>query len=190
MLFDQPEQLEPDQVLAWHALCRAGLDQERLKIRACLLNQSSFPSYVASILLGADSDEVDFYFADCRDELDLSAVLTLIAAAEGRIRLDAKRRVDATGNTGANTLAGRLNVLFSDADKDWAVPLYESGIMEAWKSYTATLTKVTSQDQARILTCIGKLKEMLPVRHWVAHGRYYELRGGIKDILQLTSQKQ
>jgi hypothetical protein len=181
MLFDQPEHLEPNQVLAWHALCHAGLEEQRAKIRKCLLNQSPLPSYVASILFGADSDQVDSYFADCREELDLTVVLTLIAAAEGRIRLDAKRRLGASGNAGFNMLAGRLKVLFSEANKDWTVPLYESGILEAWKSYIATLTTITVQDRDRILTCIGKLKDMLPVRHWVAHGRYYKLRRGIKS---------
>ena len=52
--------------------------------------------------------------------------------------------------------------------------------MDAWKDYTATLAAIPPQDQARILTCIGKFKDVLRVRHWVAHGRYWELPGGIK----------
>jgi len=76
-------------------------------------------------------------------------------------------------------LTGRLSLLFSMAGDDRAVPLYERGIMEAWKDYTATLSAISAQDQDRIRTCIGGLKDVLRVRHWVAHGRYWELRGGI-----------
>jgi hypothetical protein len=43
MLFDQPETLEPDKVLDWHALCTAGLDQERRTVRERLLTQSPIP---------------------------------------------------------------------------------------------------------------------------------------------------
>jgi hypothetical protein len=119
----------------------------------------------------------------------LTVVLTLIAAAEGRIRLDARRRVNTKAHAGTDQLAGRLKVLFSGADKDWAVPLYESGIMEAWKEYTAALTSIPEQDKDRIRTCIGRLKDMLHVRHWVAHGRYWKLSGGIERYPPATVAK-
>jgi hypothetical protein len=179
MLFDQPETLAPGNVLDWHALCTAGLDQERRTVRERLLTQSPIPEYLSAVFpVGTESDEIDSYFASCRQELDLSVVLTLIAAAEGRIRLDARRRVNANAHAGSDQLAGRLKLLFSGADNDWAVPLYESGIMEAWKEYTATLPSIPEQDKDRIRTCIGRLKDMLRVRHWVAHGRYWKLSGG------------
>jgi hypothetical protein len=189
MLFDQPEKLQPDDVLDWHALCAAGLDCERLNVRECLLNQSPVPAYLRDALQGATSKEVDSYFLSCKQELDLAVVLTLIAAAEARIRLDARRRVEATANAGNNTLAGRLKLLRAGVNKDWAVPLYEDGILDAWKDYTATLAAIPGQDQARIRTCIGNLKNMLHVRHWVAHGRYWELRNGIGHYPPVTVAK-
>lgn len=177
MLFDQPERLEPDEVLNWRALCTSGLERERANVCTCLLGSSPIPAYLVDALQGATSNGVDSYFTSCNQELDLSAVLTLIAAAEARIRLDAKRRTQASAGT--NVLTGRLSLLFSMAGDDRAVPLYERGIMEAWKDYTATLSAISAQDQDRIRTCIGGLKDVLRVRHWVAHGRYWELRGGI-----------
>ena len=131
---------------------------------------SAVPAYLADALRGATSNEVDSHFTSCNQELDLSVVLTLIAAAEARIRLDARRRTQTSAGT--NVLTGRLRLLFSRVDNDWAVPLYEVGIMEAWKDYTATLTGISAQDQDRIRTCIGRLKKVLRVRHWVAHLSY------------------
>ena len=59
MLFDQPENLEPDDVLDWHALCNAGLDRERSNVRQCLLNQSPVPTYLSDALHAATSELVE-----------------------------------------------------------------------------------------------------------------------------------
>lgn len=182
MLFDQPETLEPDDILDWHALCTAGLRRERLDAHTCLESSAPLPSYLANALVGATNTEIDRYFKSCQQELDLSAVLTLIAGAEARIRLDAQRRT----HPSANTLAGRLTFLQSQAVRVWGVPLYKGGILDAWKNHVGTLTNLSPRERSRILTAIGGLKDVLRVRHWVAHGRYWQLNRNIESYPPTT----
>lgn len=176
MLFDQPETLEPNDVLDWHALCAAGLIRERKYAYGCLQDQTPLPAYLVNALpVGATKAEIDLYFKSCQQELELSTVLTLIAGAEARVRLDAQQRA----HPSANALAGRLALLQSQAAQDWGVPLYEAGIMDAWKNHVGTLTGLSQKERDRILTAIGGFKDVLRVRHWVAHGRYWQLRRDI-----------
>jgi hypothetical protein len=176
MLFDQPEILEPNDVLDWHALCAAGLIRERQHAYWCLQDQNPLPAYLANALpVGATKAEIDLYFKSCQQELDLSTVLTLIAGAEARVRLDAQQRA----RSSANALAGRLALLQSQAAQDWGVPLHETGIMDAWKNHVGTLTGLSQKERDRILTAIGGFRDVLRVRHWVAHGRYWQLQRDI-----------
>ena len=108
--------------------------------------------------------------------MDLSAILTLIAGAEARIRLDARQRMKGSG-----PLAMKLAFLSGNARSEWGIPLYENGIMDAWKDQVSllSLSGLPQADRDRFLTNIGRFKEVLTVRHWVAHGRYWELKRNI-----------
>ena len=79
-----------------------------------------------------------------------------------------------------DTLARRLKLLNDNAEKDYRIPLYDEGIMEAWKTFVATITVLPAKNRDRLLSAIGGLKGLQPLRHWIAHGRYWELPGGIK----------
>jgi hypothetical protein len=93
MLFDEPATLEPDDILAWYELCSEGLERERQDTHRRLSLREEMPSHLSDILpIGATQSEIDDYFSSCQEELDLSAVLTLAASAEARIRLDAALR--------------------------------------------------------------------------------------------------
>lgn len=176
MLFDHPETLEPEAILDWHSLCTNSLDQELRRVHLALLNGTSLASYLENALpIGSSLQDADTYFDACKDELDLAANLALIAAAEARIRLDLERRCHDKDN-----LAQRLKRLKTNADKDYQIALYDNGIMDAWKDCVASFTALSHKDRDRLLSGIGGLKSVLPVRHWVAHGRYWELQGGIK----------
>jgi len=176
MLFDHPETLEPEAILHWHSLCTNSLDQELRRVHLALLNGTTLASYLEGVLpIGSSLHDTDTYFEACKDELDLAANLALIAAAEARIRLDLERRCQDKDN-----LAQRLKLLKTNADKDYQIALYDNGIMDAWKDCVASLTALSDKDRDRHLSGIGGLKSVLPVRHWVAHGRYWELQGGIK----------
>jgi hypothetical protein len=176
MLFDQPKTLEPDAVINWHSLCTHRLDQELRRVRANMLSGLNVEPHLRDALpVGSGPQDADAYFEACKQEIDLAAVITLVAAAEARIRLDVEQRCKGSGD-----FAARLILLTKSADKEYQVALYENGIMDAWKDCVGSLTNVQQKDRERLLTGIGGFKSLLPVRHWVAHGRYWPLRGGVK----------
>jgi hypothetical protein len=111
MLFDDPGALDPEAVVWWHTLCTQALVRERQELRRVFALREPPPSYLPIHLdLGATEAEIDNYFRQCQEELDVSAVFNLIAAAEGRIRLDLRERVNAHQDQLGmrSTIEGRL----------------------------------------------------------------------------------
>jgi hypothetical protein len=181
MLFDDPASLEPDDVLAWFNLCSAGLAREEKEAHRLLgaeIDAAQLTQLFSAFGIGASGEEIGEYFMACRRELELSAVFTLTASAEARIRLDAGLRIEAN----KDDLAQRLSRLRSAVRTDWRIPLYEEGIVEAWKTYIGSLSDLQKLDRARLLTAIGRFRNLLDLRHWVAHGRYWELQRGVEKF--------
>jgi hypothetical protein len=179
MLFDAPASLEPIDVLNWLDVCNAGLDCEERDAHQLLQKDLELPSHLVDALgVAASRKDLDEYFVASRRELELSAVFTLIAAAEARVRQDAALRMKANGDD----LANRLRLLLSNANMEWTIPLYEGGILDEWKRYIGSLTDLLRLDQARLLSAIGRFKNLLNIRHWVAHGRYWELKWNIEHF--------
>jgi hypothetical protein len=166
--------LDPEEVLDWYDLCSGALALQQIEIRQQLAAQQPPPNYLPDDLWFAPEAEIENYFKECQEELDLAAVFALIASAEARIRVDALAR--ATQPT--DEVGKRVGVLLGKFDQSWRIPLYEDGIMEAWKGQVAACAQ---GERAHILTAIGKLKELLPLRHWVAHGRYFELSRSVSS---------
>ena len=83
--------------------------------------------------------------------------------------------------TKGNQLSGRLSVLFKSTSPSWKVPLYEGGILDEWKRYIQNEPNIPVADRDRMIGDIGKYKELLPIRHWVGHGRYWLLQRAIKS---------
>ena len=159
MLFDKPRELAPGDVLRWLNVCNSGVALEEENVRRPLAE-------------GGGKARVGAYFSACRRELQLAAVFTLIAAAEGRIRLDAQTRSQQM----ADSLSRRLTVLRAKVRFPWQVPLYDHGIIDAWKMYIGSLATIPQPERVRLLTDIGQLSNLLAIRHWVAHGRYWSLQ--------------
>lgn len=87
MLFDAPASLEPIDVLNWLDVCNAGLDCEERDAHLLLQKDLELPSHLVDALgVAASRKDLDEYFVASRRELELSAVFTLIAAAEARVR--------------------------------------------------------------------------------------------------------
>jgi len=171
MLFNDPEDLDPDEILDWLDFCSHGLEQTRQVVLATLPHGNLPPGISAESLIGLSVSEIDEFFDSCQDELDLFAILALIASIEAKIRMDAEKR----HRTKDNPLSSRLSILFNKKDDPWRIPLYENGILEEWKWYIANGLNLSSSDSARMIGNIGKLKELLDIRHWVAHGRSWTL---------------
>jgi hypothetical protein len=166
MLFDEPASLEPGDVLNWFDLCSAGLAREEQEAYRLLGAEPELPqpAFVLDVLgVGASIEDIRKYFMARRQELELAAVLALTAAAEARIRLDAAVRMQEN----KDDLAQRLRLLGSNARTEWRIPLYEEGIVDAWKTYIGSLTHLLRLDRARLLTAVGRFRNLLDIRHWV-----------------------
>lgn len=175
MLFDNPGTLDPDEILDWLNVCSISLDKERRQALALMPLGKPLPSHIAVLFSnGATVADVETYFSSAQVELNLAAVLTLAASIEARIRLDANRRCVAD----PTDLGKRLKFLRNAARTAWGVPFYDEGIMDAWKAFVGTLTSLPQKEIAQLKTHIGNLKDVLNIRHWVAHGRYWELTRG------------
>jgi hypothetical protein len=178
MLFDDPAKLAPDEIREWFGFCSYGLNQTRRLCRDALPKGVVPPGISTDSLVELTPSEIDAYFDSCQRELDLFTILALIASIEAKIRMDAKKRYRTKGNK----LSGRLLILFKEKKTKhlWKVPLYESGILEAWKWYIQIGLRISSSEKDRLIGKIGKFKELLRIRHWVAHGRYWPLQLNIK----------
>jgi hypothetical protein len=177
MLFDDPSNLTPDEILDWLGLCSHGLELTRQEVRAAALSGALPPGIAAGSLVGLNLSEIEAYFDSCQTELDLFAVLALIASIEAKIRVDAGMRHLAKGNQ----LSGRLSVLFSFSSPPWKVPLYDGGILDEWKRYIQNEPSIPVSDRRRMIGDIGRYKDLLPIRHWIGHGRYWPLQRAIKS---------
>jgi hypothetical protein len=86
----------------------------------------------------------------------------------------------------SNVMVGRLSVLYANAPHSWGVRLYDGGIMDAWKDLIGNLAQISSNGKARMRSSIGRFKEALALRHWIAHGRYWNLKRGVETFPPVT----
>ncbi|MET3431687.1 hypothetical protein ABIC71_001165 [Herbaspirillum seropedicae] len=167
MLFSDPSGFFPEDILDWLSVCIDGLYKERSSVLDAVKKAKTEGAAVPPTFLGMTPDEVQDYFRSAERELEIAAVLALIASAEARIRLDSRTRLK-----GADSLARSLRKLFDESTSEWSVALYQYGICDAWKDYISQ-TGFSNSDKDRYRGRIGAFKELLSVRHWVAHGRYW-----------------
>lgn len=178
MLFSAPESLSTKEVLDWHRTLSSGLIEEH-RLVTNLGPSDPFPSYLLDALLGATTDEIDTRFQGCLTELNISAGLFMIAAAEARIRTDALKRSADTDLVGT-----RLGIIFKPHVQKWKVGLYDPGIMAEWKRYVNLPGLFSDSEKTRLLRSIGRFGEALDFRHWVSHGRYWQFNRDFAEFQQ------
>ncbi len=108
---------------------------------------------------GLSLDEVDDFF----DELDDAAMLDLMAAAEAAIRLD---YLDRVYKRRKDPLSRAFRRLYQHQGNGVGL---EEHILASWKA---------EAHDAPTRSAIGDFSGALNLRHWLAHGRYYEPRLG------------
>lgn len=123
---------------------------------AVLSNPTAVPS-----LLGLIRQEVDQALADTRRELDDQVTMALIASYEAVLRTDFWAWVSRTRKGGLRSKFRALEQRYGDK-----VPLEE--ILEKWAS-------VTGKTEA-----VGRMAQLVKYRHWLAHGRYWTQKSGIR----------
>ncbi len=175
MLFLQ--QHEPEPILNWHTVCRQSLAAQRQKVVEQVLRGGTHAPTVPG-LTDATLQDIEAYFDATIVELELACVIMLVAAAEAKVRLDARTRWEQH----TDQLAKQLKRVFRRARLDeHFVPLYrnDEGILDAWQSFLSNLEQAPMSDVDRAKSAIGSLRNIYSFRNWIAHGRCWDARGGI-----------
>lgn len=109
------------------------------------------------IFFGMSIEEIDEFFR----ELDYLAMLDLLAAAEAAIRLDFLTRVQERRK---DAVSRHFRRLYKTQKRQVSLA---GDILEAWK-----------QLAPRTKAAIGDFSGALNLRHWLAHGRYWNPKLG------------
>ncbi|MCX6832278.1 MAG: hypothetical protein NT028_09125, partial [candidate division Zixibacteria bacterium] len=107
------------------------------------------------------------------EELERTSSLTLLSSLEASLRIDYQNRCDQKKK---DSLSREFKSLYKKKQSN--IPL-EDGILKAWKRHHPELKAL-----------ISRLVAAFKYRHWLAHGRYWELKLGRKydysDIYSLA----
>ena len=98
---------------------------------------------------------------EMRDELDRQVTLALVANFEGLIRVDYRDRATRRLKGAASR---RLRTLYRKHGDRAAL----DNILDVWKGCVGRPER------------IGRFKQLLGLRHWLAHGRYWVQKSGIQ----------
>ena len=104
--------------------------------------------------------ELDDVLTRMLEELDAQVVLTLVASAEGTLRVDFDARV-------RRKTRDTVRPLFKDLRDRYADRVALDDILAAWKEKSGNVERV------------GRFKQLVLRRHWLAHGRYWSDKSGV-----------
>lgn len=111
-------------------------------------------------LFGMNREELDSYFQDILQEIDVQASLFLLAATEATIRVDFLSRVYERRKDPVSRDFRQKYV--SRCDHNKIKVRLDEDILDTWSEHSPE----TKSD-------IGRLKGAMKYRHWLAHGRYW-----------------
>jgi hypothetical protein len=158
MAFDSTQKRTIQEVLEWYVFQVEVLGREKARVLNELAS-AAFPSDSRFFEMG--NKEIEDFFHLHKNELDFVTMLVMMAAAEATVRLDFMERVD----------------------RRW-----RDAVSKAFKAIHKDLSKKDAADRVRLEedildTCaatdertkgpIGDFKGALKLRHWLAHGRYW-----------------
>jgi len=150
------------EVLEWYEFLVEVLGREKTRVLA-ELNGNILAS--DSRFFGMTADEVGQFFERHRNELDLVAMLDLLAAAEAAVRLDYRARV-------RQRLKDPVSRRLRDVEKRLRRRhRREAGLEE-------DILNTWMQCRPRINRPASDFKGVLKLRHWLAHGRYWDPKMG------------
>lgn len=147
-------------------VCRAILAEAiAVKLQAGQVSSSS-PSF------GLTFDMVDEVAQEAINEADRLATLALFAAIEAAFQIDYLAR---TAGNHRPKAAGRLRRGFKSVAKHWNTKRLRHAppcevLVDGWQAECGDLPGPTTKSD------LGQLKGCFLYRHWLAHGRYWQLR--------------
>jgi hypothetical protein len=134
--------------------------QYREELLDSIVNGSAIESPFES---GTTYNEAKFLFKQIQDDLSRHLIFDLIALAEAAIRLDYINRAQ-------KRLKDKLSKEYKIIWKEFENKARLKGLLKLW---------VQCYPESR--GAVNRFLQLLPVRHWIAHGRYYALRAKIQD---------
>lgn len=163
----QSERQTLDEIFDWYLGMTESLVAHRAVVRDALLSTPATPEPRFVFFTEA---EVDQYFAEQKGELDRLTCVNLVGSAEGSIRLDFARRV--IGKL-TDPLSGSYQAWYAtlSAGKQAHPDFDDNGILERLKD-----AKVLDNN------LVGRFRECLKPRHWVAHGRYWAKHANVDRL--------
>lgn len=115
---------------------------------------------------GMTRGEIDGFFDRHHSELDFMTMLGLMAAAEGALQVDFRERVKNHRQDPVSKLFHTINKQSYSREKRGRIEL-EQDVLDTWRDFGPGMTAL-----------VGEFKGALKVRHWLAHGRYWEAKAG------------
>ena len=150
-----------DEIREWWSGVKDALNEQRVAVLHAI--QTGAPP--AQRFVAMTPDEVNGYYEAQKVELDRLTMLNYVASAEATVKVYYFRRVGGIG--------GKWRDPVSKVLRDWYKKLSgrkqrqpdfdRDGILDIFKNARAVSNHV-----------IGQFRECLQLRHWVAHGRFWE----------------
>jgi hypothetical protein len=146
---------EPSYILEYYRRSLEGLGVFAKSVRTNANEDSRF--------FGMSEVELDEAFGELRSELDLQVTLLLTASFEATLQVDFIGRV----NNRKRRAGKQCRKLWREAqNRGWRVQVEQ--ILKIWKS------EIGHSD------AIGQFKQLIEFRHWLAHGRYWNQKSGLR----------
>lgn len=129
---------------------------------------------VSSVFSGMTRRDIDRYFERHQQELDYLVSLNLIASAEASLKLDYFKRVNRKPRSKIDKALQEIYVAKAERIS------LEADLLGTWKTVKPACQKIISE-------FLGVLK----LRHWLAHGRYWNAKLGRRyssiEVYQIAS---
>ena len=151
---------KPESVWTYYARSVRALDELQKTLYRHSRGEGEAPESLAGFT-GMTREEVDAELRSMRDELDAEVTLFLVASFEAILRTDFNRRCRAKGKDAPSVALRELSRAASENVR-------LTDVLDVWKKHTEKPGGISD------------LKALLHLRHWLAHGRYFTEKSGLR----------
>jgi len=120
-----------------------------------------------SKFFGKLHDEFDELLLQMREELDEQTVMMMVASCEATLRIDFDGRL-------RDKTKDRVRRRFKELRSQYEERVQLDQILDAWREETGEVER------------IGRLRQLVKRRHWLAHGRYWRDKSGVSPDPRLA----
>lgn len=152
------ENLNISEIWDWYLTQEKSLIHYRKQVISAAVTNTNFDIQ----FIGSTPNDINEYFNNLIEELELLVSFNIVASTEGKIREDFVIRVSKKLK---DNISKKYWKLFKEFE--WHVPLDENGILEVWIDI-----------EQPIKSKVSLFRGLLKFRHWMAHGRYWRKNYG------------